>query len=152
MRTPISAKYQFSCTVLISLITISVNSFNNKLQDPLYHCILHMHWHLKQNPIQWLYDQRIPCLQGCLVELHWRSAVLSLWWKKCRRTFGSFITVKQIWNIYSPEALVKRQLNQTTRHRNVTRAAMTELKWRYTCDYGMQLKPAGHSSHKIHTN
>ena len=77
MQGPISAKHQFSCPVVISVITISVNSFNNKLQDPLYHCILHMHWHLRQNPIQWLYDQRIPCLQGCLVELHWRISKCS---------------------------------------------------------------------------
>ena len=75
VQGPISVKHQLSCPAVIPVITISVNFFNNKLQDHLYRRVLQ---HLKQNPIQWLYDQRIQCLQGCLVELHWRSAVLSL--------------------------------------------------------------------------
>ena len=57
--------------------------------------------------------------------------------------FRSFTAAKENWNIYSLEVLVKRQVNQITRHWNVTSAAMTELKWRYMCDCDMELKSAG---------
>ena len=56
-----------------------------------------------------LYDQSISCLQRCLVVLHWRSAVLSPWLKKCaEEPFGSGTAAKQNGNIYSVQVLVKR--------------------------------------------
>ena len=35
VQGPISVRHQFSCPAVISVIIISVNSFNNKLQVPL---------------------------------------------------------------------------------------------------------------------
>ena len=86
-------------------------------------------------------------LQGCLVELqcNCRSAVLSLWWKKYKRTFWIICCSKaELKYLYSLEIFVKRQVNQITRHKNVTHvhAAITELKWRYTCDCGIE-QPVG---------
>ena len=62
-------KHQVSCPVVTSVIIVSANLLIIKLRDFFNHYALHVQWHLKQNPIiiyNGLYDQRIPCLQGCL--------------------------------------------------------------------------------------
>ena len=63
-----------------------------------------------------LYDQKIPRLQGCLIKLHWRSAVLSPWWKECRRAFRSGTVAKQKQNACSLEVIIKRHRLNKSQH------------------------------------
>ena len=155
VQCQISAKHQFTCPAVISVITISVILLiiNCKVPYIIVSCTCTGIWS------RMLYN-------GCMIWGYhvykdvWLSYIWEMLYCRCdeRSTEGPFwwfsiSAAKQNWNIYSFEVLVKRQVNQITRHRNVTRAAMTELKWRYMCDCGMELRKTCRpvTSHRIHT-
>ena len=76
-----------------------------------------------------LYDQKIPHLQECVIKLRWRSAVLSPWWKVCKRASGSGTAAKQNQNACSLEVIVKRHRLIKSQHIGLWHVQLW-LSWR----------------------
>ena len=129
---PISVKHWFSYPAVISVITISVSPFNNQIVGISLKIGMSSMCNVIRSRIlcNRLCDQRILRLQGCLVELHWRSAACIV--AVMKEMQESLLDQALQWSRIELSTLLKYlwrdNVNQTTRHRTVILTAKW-LRW-----------------------